>query len=839
MLIRILGPLLLVQASVTTAALNSNILPAIDTMGLGAGGGGVAEFLAMTREERFAAHTREFQETVNNIRNTTIIQSGANLGSRTVEQARNILGTQASKGVMVTVENLSNRILGEPQFYIRCGYSDPNLGAEQSIRMGFKDVFLLHNRKKSLTSSCGSLSWQIMDGAGRPHTLPGGQGLRMYLTWSSLDSVRGNKCETGKRNEFVIGFETIDLDHTGHGTVSWRHKRVYKTYHKDDVIAATTRQTQGNTLSSLIESPDGELEVRAVMGPDCLSTLNIEILGKFQAEMPTLREDLDIYTKDEIWEQMIRQSWLDIVRTINRDHALYGIGLSPLELDPLMPEPIVIDQEMVGYQVNLAMWNVSIVGIEDIALKRLSILRGQGLNNLREEALLDLGDLEVRGMYQYTAQCTAWLCVISEFDSEGPQPFSIRMTNATFSVNVNMDTTHSCNQTNGLVLSDIQLPLEYSDVTFDFTNIGTVLGAAVSVIGGFALDFGKGVIVDVAKQAISSEVSSMICEEIPMNITLMDKMTPTFISTSGPWHDLLQGAHRGWGMDSLRRDIMAEKLVMKVWREGLAKHFANESSPLVQALDPFRLLPASEDVHETGVFKAHIVACELFLTGLRNLTVRDIQLVRNSDLTYSALRLSVFLPSASLSGKFRLNHVHVLSIFDAKDSLGTVAAELTGIEVVLTVVMNTTAAVDQSSDSKIQIPHFEVEFHHQNAALDVQGIGGKIISQIANKGIKKVGDKILHMQREAISTEIKNIFWGLAKCLMYNPGQGFATCMDNFWMCLGFEIPFEFPGCPAMYAAADAEIARFPSYRAYLRDYHERAAVKAAMVEQNACLARS
>ena len=62
-------------------------------------------------------------------------------------------------------------------------------------------------------------------------------------------------------------------------------------------------------------------------------------------------------------------------------------------------------------------------------------------------------------MYQYTAECTAWICVISQFDSEvvswnsfefsckihilspqGPQPFSIRMSNATFSVNVNMDT---------------------------------------------------------------------------------------------------------------------------------------------------------------------------------------------------------------------------------------------------------------------------------------------------------------------------------------------------------------------------------------------------------------
>ena len=47
------------------------------------------------------------------------------------------------------------------------------------------------------------------------------------------------------------------------------------------------------------------------------------------------------------------QSWLDIVNTINRDSALYGIGLAPLQLDPLMPEPINIDQEMVGYQVSL------------------------------------------------------------------------------------------------------------------------------------------------------------------------------------------------------------------------------------------------------------------------------------------------------------------------------------------------------------------------------------------------------------------------------------------------------------------------------------------------------
>ena len=94
----------------------------------------------------------------------------------------------------------------------------------------------------------------------------------------------------------------------------------------------------------------------------------------------------------------------------------------------------------------------------------------------------------------------------------------------------------------------------------------------------------------------------------------------------------------------------------------LLRHFANKSSALVKALDPFQLLPASEDIHQRGVLKlvdddvddghhvdgdddghgnsdnclvwekfpqhsvfslsrGHIVACELFLHGLQGLQV--------------------------------------------------------------------------------------------------------------------------------------------------------------------------------------------------------------------------
>ena len=36
----------------------------------------------------------------------------------------------------------------------------------------------------------------------------------------------------------------------------------------------------------------------------------------------------------------------------------------------------------------------------------------------REEAVINLGDIIVMGMYQYTAECTNWFCIVERFDSE-------------------------------------------------------------------------------------------------------------------------------------------------------------------------------------------------------------------------------------------------------------------------------------------------------------------------------------------------------------------------------------------------------------------------------------
>ena len=68
-------------------------------------------------------------------------------------------------------------------------------------------------------------------------------------------------------------------------------------------------------------------------------------------------------------------------------------------------------------------------------------------------------------------------CIFKTIFMEGEQPFEIVMKEAKFNVIVKMDTITGCEVEQNLVITDIALPLDYSAVKFDFTNIGSVLGA--------------------------------------------------------------------------------------------------------------------------------------------------------------------------------------------------------------------------------------------------------------------------------------------------------------------------------------------------------------------------
>ena len=117
-----------------------------------------------------------------------------------------------------------------------------------------------------------------------------------------------------------------------------------------------------------------------------------------------------------------------------------------------------------------------------------------------------------------------------------------------------------------------------------------------------------------------------------------------------------------------------------------------------------------------------------------------------------------------------------------------------------------------------------------------------------------VGNKILDMQKAVLDNEIRNILWGMVKCLMYKPGmvrryfvlhsflimlhfKDFQKCQDEFWSCLGLDVPFVFPKCEAMYKEADDKIAKFSSYKEYLKDHEAKLAIKAEEQSGRDCLA--
>ena len=139
-------------------------------------------------------------------------------------------------------------------------------------------------RRLVCRSSCGSLSWLLEDTAGRPLRVSGGGGLRMFLTWSLLDTGLGrNKCADGKRNEFVLGFSKVELDSEGR-ELDWEEEDVYSLHHTKQGLASNY-QLEPDRLTNILASPDDSLEVMVVMGGGCVADMNVTVLGQHRAAL--------------------------------------------------------------------------------------------------------------------------------------------------------------------------------------------------------------------------------------------------------------------------------------------------------------------------------------------------------------------------------------------------------------------------------------------------------------------------------------------------------------------------------------------------------------------------
>ena len=89
---------------------------------------------------------------------------------------------------------------------------------------------------------------------------------------------------------------------------------------------------------------------------------------------------------------------------------------------------------------------------------------------------------------------------------------------------VKINTVNGCGEKNNLIIREMGFPLDYTDIVFDFTNIGTVLGAIVGTIGNIALSFSQGMIVDLLKKTVEDEVPTLLCDSALQNRTRMEKI---------------------------------------------------------------------------------------------------------------------------------------------------------------------------------------------------------------------------------------------------------------------------------------------------------------------------
>ena len=134
--------------------------------------------------------------------------------------------------------------------------------------------------------------------------------------------------------------------------MTWRESFVYI------VTLVSSLDTAGirNNNSDLVET------IEFGVGGDSDTVLNLETGNTNRV-------------RDYVWEGMVKTAWLDYITRLNRDKELYGLQIEPLKLSHVLEDELYISQTMLGYQVELWMWNLTLHGLSGLKLEKLSLER--------------------------------------------------------------------------------------------------------------------------------------------------------------------------------------------------------------------------------------------------------------------------------------------------------------------------------------------------------------------------------------------------------------------------------------------------------------------------------
>jgi len=548
--------------------------------------------------------------------------------------------------------------------------------------------------------------------------------------------------------------------------MTWRESFVYI------VTLVSSLDTAGirNNSSQLVETIEFDV------GGDSETVLNLETGNTNRV-------------RDYVWEGMVKTAWLDYITRLNKEKELYGLQIEPLKLSHVLEDELYISQTMLGYQVELWMWNLTLHGLSGLKLEKLSLERNSGLTDIFTYALLDSPQLALTGMYrmQGSSEGTGALSwVLSDISSEGERPLSINMTGVRIAAELEVGLVTGCGK-QGAVVTDLSFPFTYADIQFEFENIGAVLGTAVDVIGGLVIERERKNLVKLLKDGISSEVESLICENFKKVEDVREHVDTEV--TEGPvsYDKMFNSLLETEGGSKLIRDRLAENTVRKIFNESIRRHLETSLSPLRTALDPLKLFPL-EFQFQNDLYSANVEACNAYVHNVKQAVLEDMYLARDTSLNISLLRVQFKVPVTWMSGYYKLRKAYLFTFIPAGGS-GDFNVDLRDVRVALTVVLRNTKA-------GLVMEHFKVDIGWQTIRFKFDGLW-KGFGEIADKVMNQlgVGGLIVEKQKRWIMGEIKTYLRGLAVCMMWSPSLGLDLCMRQFWIDLGWEYPWVYPTC--------------------------------------------
>jgi len=500
----------------------------------------------------------------------------------------------------------------------------------------------------------------------------------------------------------------------------------------------------------------------------------------------------EVWVRDVVWEAMVTTAWMDYITRLNREKALYGVTLEPLELALLTgQETLSLERSILGYEVSMSLRDLELEGLSGLSLNNLSLSRDRNLTSIFTEAVLDAPYLLLTGVYNMegTAKKSLLSYLLPDISSEGEQAFSINITRARIRADLRVELVDGCAENGEVspVITKIEFPFSYGDLQFKFDNLGSTVAAAVEGLGGWVIEYQRTLLVNLIRAYIGSEVASFVCSTYE-RVGVEGSMVDTEDWESPVWTDSRFKYLLHLEGKPLIRDRLAESTVSTIFEETILRHLTTRGSQLRTQLDPLPLFPI-EFGFKKDVYSADVEACDAYVHNIKMAKFDSMFLARDPDLEYSALRVQFSLPITWVSGFYKLRNAYLFTFIPAGGS-GDFNVDLKDVRVSLAVILRHTEELG------LQMEHFRVDIGWQTIVFKFDGLWSGL-EEIADKVMNQfgLGNVLVAKQKQYIMSEIKTYVRGLAVCMMWSPSQGIDLCMRDFWIGLGWEWPWVYPTC--------------------------------------------